>query len=182
MSKKLMLPLVIFILICMMFLYQLYRNNQGENITDLESAMVGKNIPEFKLASLFNPDETEQIEITNHNMPAQAYLLNVWGSWCPACFDEHPFMLELNKKGVLLIGMNYKDDRLKARQWLANLGNPYKQVIFDPKGSLGFDLGVYGAPETFFINKNGKIIYRHVGVINAENWANKLNKIWQEAQ
>ncbi len=93
-------------------------------------------------------------------------LLNVWATWCPTCRAEHQYLNQLSAQGIRVVGMNYKDDRQKAISWLKELGNPYALSLFDGDGMLGLDLGVYGAPETFLIDGNGIIRYRHAGDLN----------------
>ena len=107
-------------------------------------------------------------------------LLNVWATWCPTCYSEHKFLNELAADGVYIVGMNYKDEREKALVWLDKLDNPYKISLYDPDGMLGLDLGVYGAPETFFIDSQGVIQYKHVGDINPRNWNDELQAIYQQ--
>jgi len=102
-------------------------------------------------------------------------LLNVWGTWCPSCRVEHPDLVRLARdEGVPIYGLNYKDNRDAALQWLDELGNPYELVLFDPQGKLGFDLGVYGAPETYIIDSKGIVRFRHVGVVDNELWETEL--------
>ena len=139
----------------------------GKDPNRLESALIGKPVPAFTLADLrqtgqqFGPDLFR----------GQVSLLNVWGTWCPACRDEHEDLLWLaREKGVRIIGLNYKDNREDALQWLATLGDPYAVNVYDPRGSLGFDLGVYGAPETYLIDAEGIVRHRHVGVVNERVW------------
>ncbi|CBL46426.1 Cytochrome c-type biogenesis protein [gamma proteobacterium HdN1] len=140
----------------------------------LPSTMVDKPIPAFSLPRLLEP--SQQIGIADIKGPA---LLNVWGTWCPNCKIEHPLLVELAKGGIPIYGLNYKDNRNEALKWLQQLGNPYIDVIFDEKGTLGFDLGVYGAPETFLVDANGLIRYRQVGEITADSWRNVLWPKWQ---
>ncbi|MBW4933673.1 DsbE family thiol:disulfide interchange protein [Marinobacter sp. F4206] len=141
----------------------------GKDPTKLESALIGKPVPAFSLKDLNNPEA----ELDESLLRGQVQLLNVWGTWCPACRDEHDDLMRLARdKGVSIVGLNYKDNRADALVWLERLGNPYSTTIYDPKGTLGFDLGVYGAPETFVIDASGVVRYRHVGVVN--------EKVWQE--
>ncbi len=100
--------------------------------------------------------------------------------WCPTCYAEHSYLNKLAAQGVKIIGMNYKDDRNKAVGWLKESGNPYLISLFDGDGMLGLDLGVYGAPETFLIDANGVVRYRHVGDVNPTNWASTLEPMYQE--
>lgn len=140
----------------------------------LPSVKVEKPLPPFKLPSLADSAR----KLTNADIKGPA-LVNVWGTWCPACMIEHPLLVELAKGGIRLYGLNYKDNRDTALQYLQSKGNPYEAVIFDEKGSLGFDLGVYGAPETFLIDAEGIIKYRHVGEISADQWRSILWPKWQ---
>lgn len=151
----------------------------GRDPTKLESVLVGKPVPEFSLEDLQNPEA----QLDNALFQGQVTLLNVWGTWCPACRDEHDDLMRLAKeKNVAIIGLNYKDNREDALVWLDRLGNPYRKVIYDPKGTLGFDLGVYGAPETFVIDADGVVRYRHVGVVNETVWEQTLLPVVNEAR
>ena len=171
----LLLPRLIFQLIAAALLWQLARNAQGDDPTNLESALTGKPVPAFRLESLETPGQYYQAEVLTQGKPV---LLNVWATWCPTCYGEHTYLKQLAGQGIPIIGMNYKDERDKAIKWLAELGNPYQVNLYDPDGMLGLDLGVYGAPETFFIDSKGIIRYRHVGDINPENWASTLKPIF----
>ncbi|MEG9476555.1 DsbE family thiol:disulfide interchange protein [Mannheimia indoligenes] len=177
MNKKFLLPLILFLALSVAFLVQLARNSQGDDPKKLESALIGKTIPNFSLESLL--DEKEQInqDVVKTSKPR---LLNVWATWCPTCYAEHEYLTVLAKQGVEIVGIDYKDERPKAIKFLAAYGNPYKAVIFDPKGSLGLDLGVYGAPETFIIDGNGIIKYRHAGDVNDQVWNNVLKPIYDK--
>lgn len=146
----------------------------GKDTTTLESALIGKPMPEFQLADLKTPDT----QLTNEIFKGQVSLLNVWGTWCPACRDEHPDLLWLaREKGVPIVGLNYKDNRSQAIEWLDTLGDPYSTNLYDPQGKLGFDLGVYGAPETFVVDRQGVIRYRHVGVVDEKVWEDVLEPL-----
>lgn len=177
MNKKLFLPLIVFLGLIIAFVVQLNWNAKGHDPKALESALVGKIIPEFSLESLHYPDQQLDTNVVKTGNPR---LLNVWATWCPTCYAEHQYLTELAKQGVEIVGIDYKDEREKALKFLATYGDPYKAIIFDPKGSLGLDLGVYGAPETFIIDGNGKIHYRHAGDVNAKVWAEVLQPIYQQ--
>ncbi|GGC75075.1 DsbE family thiol:disulfide interchange protein [Marinobacter halophilus] len=151
----------------------------GKDPTELESALIGKPVPEFSLENLREPDQTLDQSLFH----GQVSLLNVWAEWCPACWDEHEDLMWLaNEKGVRIIGLNYKDQRENAFRFLGRLGDPYQTIIFDPRGSLGFDLGVYGAPETFVIDAEGIVRYRHVGVVNERVWEEILLPVINRAE
>jgi len=114
------------------------------------------------------------------DLEGQVVLLNVWATWCAACVIEHPFLMHLADSGILIYGVNYKDQVVSARKWLSDYGDPYVSNIIDQYGKLGFDLGVYGAPETFLVDANGVIRHRHVGIINQEVWTSKLAKLFSD--
>jgi cytochrome c biogenesis protein CcmG/thiol:disulfide interchange protein DsbE len=101
-------------------------------------------------------------------------LVNVWATWCPSCRIEHPFLNRLKQQGVTIFGVNYKDDTVAARTWLTKLGNPYRLNIIDKNGRLGIDLGVSGAPETYIVDRQGMIRFKHVGIIDERVWQEKL--------
>lgn len=177
MKKILLLPLIVFLGLIIAFMVQLQRNANGEDPKALESSLVGKTVPEFSLQSLYDEQKNLDNRVLKTGSPR---LLNVWATWCPTCLAEHQYLTELAKQGVEIVGIDYKDERPKALKFLANYGDPYKAVIFDPKGSLGLDLGVYGAPETFILDGNGKIHYRHAGDVNARVWQSVLKPIYDK--
>lgn len=143
----------------------------GKDKETLESALIGKPVPAFELASLQDPDANYDADVFR----GKVVLLNVWGTWCPSCRVEHPELVRLaEQEGIPIVGLNYKDDREAALKWLRDLGNPYQLTLFDPKGVFGFDLGVYGAPETYIIDAQGIVRYRHVGVVDAKVWRDEL--------
>ncbi len=145
---------------------------------ELPSALLNKPFPAFQLFALSEPEKT----LTNADLIGQPLLVNVWATWCPACRQEHKQLLAIAAEAkVAVIGLNYKDDRNAALSWLQQLGDPYKFNIYDEKGMLGLDLGVYGAPETYLLDAQGIIRHRHVGVVTAETWnefKSLLNKGW----
>ncbi|MGB7802263.1 thiol:disulfide interchange protein DsbE [Buttiauxella sp.] len=175
--KILFVPLGLFLLLAAMLLWQLARNAQGDDPSNLESALVGKPVPVFRLESLENPGKIYDQAVLNDGKPL---LLNVWATWCPTCRAEHQYLNGLKAQGVRVVGMNYKDDRRKAINWLNELGNPYALSLFDGNGMLGLDLGVYGAPETFLIDGKGIIRYRHAGDLNDRVWQQELKPLWDK--
>jgi len=151
----------------------------GKDPTKLDSALIGKPVPAFSLRDLKQPETTLDEAVFR----GEITLLNVWGTWCPSCRDEHDDLMWLaREKKVSIIGLNYKDNRDDALAWLDRLGDPYSKVIYDPKGTLGFDLGVYGAPETFVIDASGVVRYRHVGVVNGDVWERVLLPVINDAR
>ncbi len=177
MNKKILYaPLVLFAALVIIFVIQLSRNAEGDDPTKLESVLIGKEVPQFRLEDLAEPGKLYSQDIFR----GEPLLLNVWATWCPTCYAEHQTLNELAATGVKIIGLNYKDDRLKAVGWLNDLGNPYLISLFDGNGMLGLDLGVYGAPETYLIDSKGIIRHRHVGNITLSNWASELEPIYAQ--
>lgn len=156
-----LLPLLLFVGLGL-FLW----NGIGKDTNTIPSPLLNKPMPAFALTSLY--DENRQLTAADIKGPA---LLNVWATWCPTCKQEHA---QLNKiareEGVTIYGVNYKDDRSKAKVWLEKYLDPYALNVFDPDGKLGLDLGVYGAPETYIIDAQGLIRYKHVGEVNQRVW------------
>lgn len=132
----------------------------------LPAAQLGKNLPSFELPTL--GDERERF--TESLFSGKTVLLNVWASWCSSCTDEQAFLMQLAGQGMPIFGLNYRDNTVQAKRWLDVWGNPYQSVGEDPAGSLALDLGVYGTPETFLIDAQGIIRYRHVGVLDEQSW------------
>jgi cytochrome c biogenesis protein CcmG/thiol:disulfide interchange protein DsbE len=126
------------------------------------SPLIGKPAPAFTLPRLRGETDT----ITTSDMGGHVWLLNVWASWCGACRGEHPLLVTLAGTGeVEIVGLNYKDGRAEALQWLKQLGDPYVANAYDSDGRAGIDWGVYGVPETFVIDKQGVVRYKHIGPV-----------------
>jgi cytochrome c biogenesis protein CcmG/thiol:disulfide interchange protein DsbE len=137
------------------------------NKSTMASALLGKPAPAFELPVLGDPAR----KLGLADLAGRPWVLNVWGTWCIACREEHAALLDISRAGRLpLIGLNWRDDDQAAQQWLAQLGNPYTAVVIDREGRTAIDFGVYGAPETFFIDAAGRVQYRHVGPMTAEVW------------
>lgn len=175
--KALFVPLVLFLALAIALMWQLLRNAAGDDPTLLESALMGKPVPEFRLEALDEPGKLYDRQVLVSGKPL---LLNVWATWCATCRAEHQFLNQLSAEGVRVVGMNYKDERQKAVDWLHRLGNPYSLSLFDGDGMLGLDLGVYGAPETFLIDGQGIVRWRHVGALDASVWREQLAPLWQQ--
>jgi len=169
-----MLPLALFFIV-VIFLALGLRSDP----TILDSALIGKPVPKFLLQDIYQPSKTHDDQSVFRGKPL---LLNVWATWCPTCRAEHAYLNKLAAQGVYIVGLNYKDERSKAVTWLKDLGDPYKVSLFDSDGMLGLDLGVYGAPETYLIDSNGVIQYRHVGNINARVWKKIIKPIFEQLQ
>lgn len=155
----------------------LYRSLFYADHTLLPSSLIGQPLPEFALPNLWQPTRT----IHSEDLKKEIYLLNVWASWCYACAIEMPLLHKIrNDYHISIIGINYKDDRTNAINWLAKNGDPYDLIVMDQSGDTAIDLGVYGTPETFVVSPNGKIIYRHVGVIDETAWNKTLYPLIQQ--
>lgn len=146
----------------------------GKDPTKLETARLNEAFPRFELSALTNEAQI----LTEANLKGKPFLLNVWATWCPSCRVEHDYLVQLAQAGIPIVGLNYKDERPAALSWLDRLGDPYEFNIFDPKGKLGFDLGVYGAPETYLVDQFGYVRYRHVGVVDTKVWAQVLEPLY----
>jgi cytochrome c biogenesis protein CcmG/thiol:disulfide interchange protein DsbE len=131
----------------------------GRDPTVVPSPLIGKPAPQFALPSLHDPAVT----ITKADLVGQPTLVNVWGTWCAGCRAEHGELLVLAARGVRIVGLDWKDDPAAARAWLAELGDPYQLVVHDASGTAGIDWGVYGAPETFVLDRKGVIRHKHIG-------------------
>lgn len=145
---------------------------------NLPSAQLGKKLPTFTVPQLQNPKSS----FRSSQLRNQVALLNVWASWCAACVEEQVFMLQLAREGVPIYGLNYKDKSPEALQWLVQWGNPYKLIAQDIDGRVAIDLGVYGAPETFVIDKKGIIRYRHVGIMDKEVWLKEIQPLMRKLE
>jgi cytochrome c biogenesis protein CcmG/thiol:disulfide interchange protein DsbE len=137
------------------------------NKSTMQSALLGKQVPDFSLPVLGDPNA----KLTNGQLAGRPWVLNVWGTWCEACREEHRALLTIAQQNqVPLVGLNWKDQDDAATEWLTRLGNPYSVVAVDRDGRTAIDFGVYGAPETFFIDADGRVQYRHVGAMTPEVW------------
>jgi len=126
------------------------------------SPLIDKPAPAFTLPALKQPEQF----ISNADFQGKVVLFNIWATWCVACRQEHPLLMQLQKQGVPIYGLNYKDKRPDAEQWLQRYGDPYIANAFDAEGRVGIDWGVYGTPETFVIDKQGVIRYKHIGPLS----------------
>ena len=154
-----LLPLAAFLLLVVLFGYGLWWNARHD-VTAVPSPLIGKPAPAFDLPQLHDP----ALRVTKADLLGKPYLLNVFASWCFACGDEHPvLMAEARALGLPVIGYDYKDKPANAKAWLAAHGDPYALVITDQSGDTAINFGVYGAPETFLIDADGIIRYKHIG-------------------
>ncbi len=170
MNRKLLVPLLVFALLMMLLAF-------GFGLRDphyLPSELIDRPFPAFTLADLHWPER----ELTEDAVRGNISLVNIWATWCPNCLVEHPELMRISsEEDIPLIGVNYNDESAAARAWLKRYGNPYAFSIVDDEGRLAIDLGVYGAPETFIVDSNGVIRYRHVGPVTREVWGEILSPV-----
>jgi len=126
------------------------------------SPLIDKPAPTFRLPTLKQPERF----LGSETFKGKVSLLNVWATWCVACRQEHPVLMQLSRLGVPIYGLNYKDKRDDAKRWLDRFGDPYVANAFDKEGRVGIDWGVYGTPETFVIDKQGVIRHKHIGPLS----------------
>ena len=158
-----LVPAIVFGVIAGYFLWGL---DPERDPREIPSAMIDQPVPEFELAPIEGMEGPGLAAADLRN--GQVTLVNFFASWCLPCLAEHPILIELvERDGVRLVGINYKNEPEEARAWLAELGNPYARIGADTSGRVGIEWGVYGLPETFVIDKQGRIRYRHVGPIDA---------------
>ena len=138
---------------------------------EVPSPLVGKPAPDFRLPTLQDP----HVFLSKQSLLGKVYLLNVWASWCTSCRQEHPLLVEVaHAHAIDLYGLDYKDRREDALQWLTEFGNPYQSVAVDEDGRVGIDYGVYGVPESYLIDKKGVIRYKYIGPITPEKLETQL--------
>jgi cytochrome c biogenesis protein CcmG/thiol:disulfide interchange protein DsbE len=164
-----MKSIVQFIAIVILFalLALLYRQLFYGNPNTLSSPLINQPVPVFSLPTIEKPT----LSLTQNDLRGKTSLLVFWATWCYACYQEHPTLMRISQQyHIPMFGIVYKDDREETMQWLKNNGNPFVKVGNDFKGEAAIDFGVYGTPETYLLNKEGKIIYRHVGALDEQVW------------
>jgi len=141
------------------------------NPEEVPSALIGEPVPEFDLP----PVRGRTLGLSSSDLKGEYSLVNVFASWCTACREEHPLFMKLKEKGVVPIhGLNYKDRPEDAEKWLDTLGDPYTRTGADIDGRVSIDWGVYGVPETFVVSPDGRILYKHIGPVRADDLENKI--------
>jgi cytochrome c biogenesis protein CcmG/thiol:disulfide interchange protein DsbE len=159
---KRLIPLIAFIAISI-FLYLSLSSNPRE----LPSPLIGKAFPDIYAEDYYSGEIISLREVFSQKMT----LVNVWASWCTTCRAEHQMLMQIAKEQSLqMLGVNYKDTRKEADKVLEATGNPYDLIVFDPKGEVGLELGVYATPETFLIDQQGVVIHKHIGEITQAVW------------
>lgn len=151
----------------------------GRDKETLPSPLIGKPAPQFELPSVEDPAKT----ISSKDFAGQMYVLNVWGTWCVGCRQEHDVLLTIAQRGeVPIVGLNWKDELDLAQRWLRELGDPYVGSAFDADGRVAIDWGVYGAPETFLIDRNGNVIFKHITPMTMEVWERDFLPLIRQTQ
>lgn len=169
------IPFIILFGLCLLLWHELFYSKPSE----LPSALIGEPIPAFHLQNLNDPKSF----MTPKDFQGHAVLLNVWATWCYACGVESEMLMKIkNEYHVPIYSIAYKDNADDVKQWLAKRGDPYVMTGMDNNGDAAIDLGVYGTPETFVISAQGKIVYRHIGVIDQQNWDNVLYPLLKKYQ
>ena len=159
---KKILPLLVFLVVGVFLFLSL---NSDPN--KLPSPLVGKKFPEIEGTDFYSNETVKLNDLMDNNLT----LVNVWASWCVTCRKEHQVIMNIAKNNSLkLIGINYKDTKSDGREYLKVMGNPFDEIVFDPNGEIGMELGVYATPETFLISREGLIIHKHIGEITKEIW------------
>jgi len=166
---KITIPFVLLFLLFSLLWHELYSASPRN-----ASSLSGEPLPSFALPNLFNPQKT----FSSQSLRGHVSLLNVWASWCSACNYEHPMLLWIkNNYHVPIYGIIYRDNADDAINYLNRKGNPFVAIGNDERGSVSVDLGIYGTPETFVISPEGRIVYRHLGVIDQRTWNNTIYPI-----
>ena len=173
------IPLAVFVFFVAIAVWKLWDNTQGDNPDALPSAFIEKPAPEFALPTLLGMDKTVTTADLKGDGPV---VLNFWASWCAPCRVEHPELVRLAAEGVRVVGINYKNDPADARQFLDRLGNPFEAVGVDERGRTGIDFGVAALPETFVLDAEGTIVYKHTGPINPGELDEKIRPAIEAAR
>ena len=171
-SLRFLIPLAVFLVLAA-FLARGLKLDPRE----VPSPLIGKPAPGFALTRLDNAGTT----LRRDDMLGRVWILNVWASWCGACRDEHPLLVEFSRRKLVPVyGLNYKDERRDGMAWLTRFGNPYEASLFDQDGRVGIDYGVYGVPETFIIDKQGTVRMKHIGPLTPEVIQTRIEPLLKE--
>jgi cytochrome c biogenesis protein CcmG/thiol:disulfide interchange protein DsbE len=171
-KRYVLIPLALFLVLAVFLAIGLNRDPR-----EVPSPLVGKPAPMFQLRQL-----DSEANFGPKDMAGKVWLLNVWASWCAPCREEHPLLVDYVRRGgaVPVIGLNYKDQRTAALNWLRQLGDPYAATLVDADGRIGIDYGVYGVPETFVIDRQGIVRLKHVGPLTPDVLKNKVEPVIQQ--
>ncbi len=166
--NRFLLPLALFALLAVVLAVGI-RHSPEKGV--IASPLLGKPAPQFSLPNLTDPAH----EVRSAELKGHWYLFNVWGTWCGECRQEHDALLQVRRAGLVpIIGLDWKDDDAQAINWLTQLGNPYQSVAIDRTGREAIEWGVYGAPETFLVNPQGIVVYKHIGALTPDIWTREI--------
>ena len=164
--------LLLFLIIFLIFFFSVFYKGIKIDNSYKPNSLLGKKINNFIVKDFYSDTEKNSHEILTGN---KYYIVNIWAAWCRPCRVEHPKLMELSKKkSIKLIGINYRDNKKKAKKFLNDFGNPFSIILYDKSGTTAIELGAYGIPETFLIDNNKKIIKKYLGALNEDN----LNEIY----
>ena len=174
-KQLLIIPFIFFLLILLIFFYLLIIDR---NPYELPSTLLNKNVPKFEVNSLIKKEKF----ISSEEFGNEIVLVNFFATWCKPCLEEHNYIKRFSNEGkIRIIGINYKDNKKSAINWLNKLGNPYSNIPIDKDGRVAIEWGVYGIPETFVINSKGIIKYKHIGAIT-EKVYKKINLLIEKIE
>jgi DsbE subfamily thiol:disulfide oxidoreductase len=170
------IPVAVFFVLVGFFVYRLVLIEKGNMPNMIPSVMIGKPMPEFTLPPLLEG----QSPVSSASLKGKVLLIDMFASWCVPCRAEHPYLTETKDAGIVLFGVNYKDNPDEARSWLAKLGNPYDAIGSDRDGRVAIDFGVYGVPESYLIDKKGIIRFKQTGPLTPEDIHERLLPLAKE--
>jgi cytochrome c biogenesis protein CcmG/thiol:disulfide interchange protein DsbE len=178
---KLFIPLIIFVVLALFFFVVQKQIGSGDyNPENMPSALLDKPLPQFQLPDVQSGATISNDVLKNALLEKKVALVNVWATWCPSCAYEHRYLVQLAQRGVVVLGVDYKDEPDKAKQWLNEKGNPYIAVLDDRAGKLGLDLGVTGAPETYVVDRKGTVRLRYQGPLDQRVWDETFQPIFDQ--
>ncbi|HEY1077346.1 MAG TPA: DsbE family thiol:disulfide interchange protein [Fontimonas sp.] len=169
MRLRFVLPVVVLGALVLLFLFGLQHDPRT-----IPSPLIGKPAPDFALRAVGS-----DVPYRRDDLLGRPLLVNFWASWCAGCRIEHPFLMELSRRGVEIVGMDYKDSDADGLAWLQQHGNPYRSLVADNQGTAGLDWGVYGVPETYLLDAQGNIVYKHIGPLDPKTWEAKMAPLMQ---
>jgi cytochrome c biogenesis protein CcmG, thiol:disulfide interchange protein DsbE len=180
MKARYLVPFGIFMTIMAIFVLGLHKMSEDPNFTrNVPSVLIGKPAPDILLPDLF--DQSKMVDTSS--LKGKVWVLNVWATWCPECWREHDFLMHLAKReGVTFFGIDWRDDPDAARKFLKDKGNPFVAVGFDPESRSIMNWGVYGAPETFVIDKQGIVRWKKAGAMTRQVWESELKPLIQKLE